>query len=82
MGFSAESFLLVGACFIGWMSIDTIIPKREVLIVGSGRGGQAAFDEMADSPVYNVVGVLDDDFVGTGRCVSVTWADWTCSIRC
>ena len=53
------------ACFIGWVSIDTIIPKREVLIIGSGRGGQAAFEEMVDSPVYNVVGVLDDSFVGT-----------------
>ncbi len=53
------------ACFIGWVSIDTIIPKREVLIIGSGRGGQAAFAEMVDSPVYNVVGVLDDAFVGT-----------------
>jgi exopolysaccharide biosynthesis polyprenyl glycosylphosphotransferase len=57
---------LVVACFIGWVSIDTIIPKREVLIIGSGRGGQAAFEEMVDSPVYNVVGVLDDAFVGTG----------------
>jgi exopolysaccharide biosynthesis polyprenyl glycosylphosphotransferase len=55
------------ACFIGWVSIDTIIPKREVLIVGSGRGGQAAFTEMVDSPVYNVVGVLDDTFVGTAE---------------
>jgi exopolysaccharide biosynthesis polyprenyl glycosylphosphotransferase len=57
-------FLAV-ACFIGWVSIDTIIPKREVLIIGSGRGGQSAFEEMVDSPVYNVVGVLDDAFVGT-----------------
>jgi exopolysaccharide biosynthesis polyprenyl glycosylphosphotransferase len=56
---------LVVACFVGWISIDTIIPKREVLIVGTGRGGQAAFEEMVDSPVYNVVGVLDDAFVGT-----------------
>ena len=53
------------ACFIGWVSIDSLIPKREVLIIGSGNGGQAAFEEMADSPVYNVVGVLDDAFVGT-----------------
>jgi exopolysaccharide biosynthesis polyprenyl glycosylphosphotransferase len=53
------------ACFIGWVSIDTIIPKREVLIIGSGRGGQAAYNEMVDSPVYNVVGVLDEAFVGT-----------------
>jgi exopolysaccharide biosynthesis polyprenyl glycosylphosphotransferase len=58
--------ILALACFIGWVSIDTIIPKREVLIIGSGRGGQAAFEEMIDSPVYNVVGVLDDAFVGTG----------------
>jgi exopolysaccharide biosynthesis polyprenyl glycosylphosphotransferase len=58
------AFLAV-ACFIGWVSIDTIIPKREVLIIGSGRGGQADFDEMIDSPVYNVVGVVDDSFVGT-----------------
>jgi exopolysaccharide biosynthesis polyprenyl glycosylphosphotransferase len=56
---------LVIACFIGWVSIDSLIPKREVLIVGSGNGGQAAFEEMVDSPVYNVVGVLDDSFVGT-----------------
>ena len=56
---------LAVASFIGWVSIDTIIPKREVLIIGSGRGGQAAFVEMVDSPVYNVVGVLDDEFVGT-----------------
>jgi exopolysaccharide biosynthesis polyprenyl glycosylphosphotransferase len=58
--------MLAVACFIGWISIDTIIPKREVLIIGSGRGGQSAFEEMIDSPVYNVVGVLDDSFVGTG----------------
>jgi exopolysaccharide biosynthesis polyprenyl glycosylphosphotransferase len=57
------AFLAV-ACLIGWISIDTIIPKREVLIIGSGRGGQAAYNEMVDSPVYNVVGVLDDTFVG------------------
>jgi exopolysaccharide biosynthesis polyprenyl glycosylphosphotransferase len=59
--------ILAVACFIGWISIDTIIPKREVLIIGTGRGGQAAFEEMVDSPVYNVVGVLDDVFVGTDR---------------
>jgi len=53
------------ACFVGWVSIDSLIPKREVLIVGSGNGGQAAFEEMVDSPVYNVVGVLDDAFIGT-----------------
>ena len=53
------------ACFIGWVSIDSLIPKREVLIIGTGNGGQAAFEEMVDSPVYNVVGVLDDAFVGT-----------------
>jgi exopolysaccharide biosynthesis polyprenyl glycosylphosphotransferase len=53
------------ACFIGWVSMDTMIPRREVLIIGSGRGGQAAFEEMVDSPVYNVVGVLDNDFCGT-----------------
>jgi len=64
---SLLSLIILGiACFIGWVSIDTIIPKREVLIIGSGRGGQAAFEEMVDSPVYNVVGVLDDSFVGTG----------------
>ena len=58
---------LAVASFIGWVSIDTLIAKREVLIVGSGRGGQAAFAEMVDSPVYNVVGVLDDEFVGTAQ---------------
>ena len=57
--------ILAIACFIGWVSIDTLIPKREVLIIGSGRGGQAAFAEMVDSPVYNVVGILDEGFVGT-----------------
>ena len=63
----ALSFLFLAiACFIGWISIDTIIPKRDVLIIGSGRGAQSAFAEMVDSPVYNVVGVLDDNFVGTG----------------
>jgi len=59
-------FLAV-ACFVGWISIDTIIPKREVLIIGSGRGGQAAYNEMVDSPVYNVVGILDDTYVGTAE---------------
>jgi len=58
--------MLAIACFIGWVSIDTIIPKREVLIIGSGPGGQAAYEEMVDSPVYNVVGLLDDNFVGNG----------------
>jgi exopolysaccharide biosynthesis polyprenyl glycosylphosphotransferase len=56
--------LLAVACFIGWVSIETIIPKREVLIIGSGPAGQAVFEEMVDSPVYHVVGILDDDFVG------------------
>jgi exopolysaccharide biosynthesis polyprenyl glycosylphosphotransferase len=68
--FAATSILslimLAIACFIGWVSIDTIIPKREVLIIGSGPGGQAAYEEMVDSPVYNVVGLLDDNFVGNG----------------
>ena len=59
--------ILAIACFIGWVSIDTIVPRREVLIVGSGSGGQAAYYEMVDSPVYNVVGVLDNDFVGTAE---------------
>ena len=72
VGFFLASLLLsliflAVACFIGWVSIDTLIPKREVLIIGSGRGGQAAFAEMVDSPVYNVVGVLDDDFVGNNE---------------
>jgi len=53
------------ACFIGWISIDTIIPKRDVLIVGAGPGGQSTFEEMSDSPIYNVVGVLDREFVGS-----------------
>jgi len=57
--------ILAVACFIGWVSIDTIIPKRDVLIVGTGRAGQSAFEEMVDSPIYNVVGLLDDDFVGS-----------------
>jgi len=56
--------ILAIACFIGWVSIDTLIPKREVLIIGSGRGGQAAYADMVDSPVYNVVGILDETFVG------------------
>lgn len=59
--------ILAAACFVGWMSIDTIVPKRDVLIVGSGPSGQAAFEEMHDSPVYNVVGVLDDTFIGSGE---------------
>jgi exopolysaccharide biosynthesis polyprenyl glycosylphosphotransferase len=67
--FLASSLLslmfLAIACFVGWVSIDTLIPKREVLIIGSGKGGQAAFEEMVDSPVYNVAGLLDDTFVGT-----------------
>jgi exopolysaccharide biosynthesis polyprenyl glycosylphosphotransferase len=58
---------LAVACFIGWISIDTIIPRRDVLIIGSGPGGRAAFEEMVDSPVYNVVGLLDDAFVGTNK---------------
>lgn len=57
--------LLAIASFIGWVSIDTIVPRRDVLIVGTGRGGQAAFDEMIDSPIYNIVGALDHDFVGS-----------------
>jgi exopolysaccharide biosynthesis polyprenyl glycosylphosphotransferase len=57
--------LLAIACFIGWASAETILPKRDVLIVGSGRGGQAVFEEMIDSPVYRVVGIVDDEFVGT-----------------
>jgi len=68
VGTSLISLLFLAvACFIGWISIDTIIPKREVLIIGSGRGGQAAYNEMVDSPVYNVVGVLDDNYVGTAE---------------
>jgi len=58
--------LLAAACLAAWASIDTLVPKREVLIVGSGRGAQAVFEEMADSPVYQVVGILDDEFVGNG----------------
>jgi exopolysaccharide biosynthesis polyprenyl glycosylphosphotransferase len=35
-----------------------------VLIVGSGPAAQAVFEELMDSPIYHVAGVLDDDFVG------------------
>ncbi len=59
-------FVLALACLAGWLSIDTIIARRDVLIVGSGRGAQAIFEELADSPVYRVVGVLDEEFHGTG----------------
>lgn len=60
-------FLLVVTCFVGWISIDTVIARRDVLIVGSGPSAQGVFDDLADSPVYRVVGILDDQFRGTGR---------------
>jgi len=56
--------LLAAACLIGWFSIETLIARREVLIVGSGPAAQAVFEELKDSPVYHVAGVLDDNFVG------------------
>jgi FlaA1/EpsC-like NDP-sugar epimerase len=56
--------LLAATCLIGWFSFETLIARREVLIVGSGPAAQAVFEELMDSPVYHVAGVLDDDFVG------------------
>ena len=68
-GFFAAStglslFLLAVTCLIGWFSFETLIARREVLIVGSGPAAQAVFEELMDSPIYHVAGVLDDDFVG------------------
>jgi len=56
--------LLAVTCLIGWFSFETLIARREVLIVGSGPAAQAVFEELLDSPIYHVAGVLDDDFVG------------------
>lgn len=56
--------LLAAACLIGWFSFETLIARREVLIVGSGPAAQAVFEELMDSPIYHVAGLLDDEFVG------------------
>lgn len=58
--------ILAIACVAGWLSIDTIVARRDVLIVGSGRSAQAIFEELVDSPVYRVVGILDQEFHGPG----------------
>jgi exopolysaccharide biosynthesis polyprenyl glycosylphosphotransferase len=57
--------LVAAACLIGWFSMEAVIGRREVLIVGSGPAAQAVFEELNDSPVYHVAGVLDDDFLGS-----------------
>ena len=56
--------LLAVTCLVGWFSFETLIARREVLIVGSGPAAQAVFEELLDSPVYHVKGVLDNRFVG------------------
>jgi hypothetical protein len=56
--------LLVAACLIGWFSFSALIGRREVLIVGSGPAAQAVFDELLNSPIYHLTGILDDNFVG------------------
>jgi exopolysaccharide biosynthesis polyprenyl glycosylphosphotransferase len=57
--------LLAATALIGLSAVDALLPRREVLLVGSGRGARGVFDDLTDSPIYHVAGVLDDSFVGS-----------------
>lgn len=58
--------LLAVTAAIGMAAADVLVSRREVLLIGSGRGARGVFDDLIDSPVYRLVGVLDDQFIGSG----------------
>ncbi len=62
---SLLSLLLLGAaCVSRWAVLTFVINKREVILVGSGSRAQALYAELMESPIYHVVGIVDDDFLG------------------
>jgi exopolysaccharide biosynthesis polyprenyl glycosylphosphotransferase len=67
--FLASSFLglllLAVACISRWAVLTFVVNRREVMIIGSGPRAQKLFAELIDSPLHNVVGIVDDEFVGT-----------------
>ncbi|MGD0914315.1 MAG: exopolysaccharide biosynthesis polyprenyl glycosylphosphotransferase [Terracidiphilus sp.] len=63
---SATSLLLVEvACVANWAVISFVLARREVILVGSGPRAQILYAELMKSPMRRVVGVVDDEFVGT-----------------
>jgi exopolysaccharide biosynthesis polyprenyl glycosylphosphotransferase len=63
---STMSLLLVEAtCIANWAVMSFAVAKREVILVGSGPRAQILFAELIKSPIYRIVGVIDDQFVGT-----------------
>ncbi len=58
--------LLAVTAAIGLAAADVLVSRREVLLIGSGRGARGVFDDLIDSPVYHLTGVLDDQFIGSG----------------
>lgn len=64
---AATSMLLGLNCLFRYLSFDTVFGRRDVLLIGSGRAAIKVFNELSDSPVYRIVGILDDQFHGTNR---------------
>ncbi len=63
---SSLGLLLLGvACISRWAVLTFVVNRREVMIIGSGPRAQKLFAELMDSPLYNIVGIVDDEFVGT-----------------
>jgi len=60
-----SSALLGFACVLRWAILMFVVDKREVIIVGSGAKAEKLLEEMRESPMHQVVGIVDDEFVGT-----------------
>lgn len=62
---TASLSLLAAACVVRWTMLTYVVKKHEVVLVGSGPRAQELFAQLQRSPVYEVVGIVDDQFHGT-----------------
>ena len=63
---SSTSLLwLAGACVSSWALLTYMVPKHEVILVGSGPRAQDLFAKLMDTPTQMVRGIVDDKFAGT-----------------
>jgi len=60
-----STMLLAAACVVRWAVVTYVVNKRDVVLVGSGPKAQILFAELMDSTSHRVVGIVDDEFVGT-----------------
>jgi exopolysaccharide biosynthesis polyprenyl glycosylphosphotransferase len=57
--------LLAAACVVRWAVVTFVVNKQDVVLVGSGPKAQTLFAELMDSTSHRVVGIVDDEFIGT-----------------